>query len=769
MAHDATEVALIKETRGCKECKWFWGPVPPYGPFPTFDFDTPYPQGVRIPPPAPAQQRAPKRWLVASSRGTGQISPAVLHGCRKAPIMTVGINPNMGGFYATPEAARYAYPQFSDEARYAYYYRHRHVTQERIERNLTSADLLPASAQPPVARLLATENGTTLEVARNDSHRWVQITYRRGDGSKGFLEFTWDAAQVPVVLAKKDAAFQANDTLAGVLAPLTGPLTLQEIPVGYYERFEPVLRALERMLDCPSPTLRIGEDVSQGDMIACASPGWERESFDIPRDTISRKCGGEQRFILRQLLQSQPAVLVFVGRTALSMFADHAPALPWLSTWKQRESYDLLRETTTRATYIDVEGENVSLHARVLCTPHFSYSDNYVAGLRLTEVAWQQLEREHPDAARLLAEQRKVVKSERPIFIPVDPRSTELPLSARARLALLPHFFAPVQMLARALFDEIQRGNLSFDGQRLGRAPGHCSFCVNSQWSFPEGCPYPEKKPPQADSGQKAELASTQETRRLAQLLGKVTPTGSASIAVRVWRGRRRHDITPEKFLDELQRVFVPATVRMMRPLGLVAYVPTLVHADPVSDLPEELALVFYKSQRAYEDARKTPAGKAYGAMHGAVFQFPESRSAFAVPWHGGEGAETVENQPFLLLGLDAPGDSPLPAPDWQALRVEVLIARETDRSALTVSLRALRANPPPGLKGYIFVHDGKYYTRWAAFDHQATSAKLVEQGIEPALSSTGRSYALPLEPAEPESPVPLHPGCTLNMVFACT
>lgn len=681
--------------------------------------------------------------------------------------MTLGINPNMGGFYATPEGARYAYPAFDEESQYAYYYRHRHVTQEQLERPLTGAELLPASELPPGARLLAPADGKVLDVLRSDSHRWVQITFARRDGSTDFLELSWDATQVPVILAKRDQAFRANDTLAGILPPLTGQLPLREVAVGYYERFEPVLRALERMLDCPAPTLRIGEDVSQGDMIACASPGWERASFDIPRQSISRNCGDKQRFILRQVLQSQPAVLVFVGRSALSMFAEHAPALPWLSTWARGEIYDLLRETTSRATYIDIEGENVSLHARVLCTPHFSYADNYHAGLRLTEAAWQQLEREHPEAARTLAGRRKEVKSDRPIFIPVDPRSAEAPLSPQARLALQPHFFAPVELLARALYDEIQRGNMSFDGRRLSRAPGHCSFCVNGKWSFPEGCPYPDKVPPAEGSGQRATLASSRETRRLSQLLRKEAPAGSPTIAVRVWRGRRREDVPPEAFVAELQRVFVPATVRMMSPLGLVAYVPTLVHDDAQSELPDELALVFYKSRRAYEDARKVPAGKTYGAMHGTIFQLSRSRSAFATLWPGGE---IVQKQPFLLFGLDAPEGSPLPAPDWQALRIDVMIGRVSDLAALAASLEALRARPPDGLRGYIFVHDGDYYVRWAGFDPGAAAVGLAEQGVEPMLRSTAQRHALaPALPLTPELPVPLQAGGTLNMVFAPT
>ncbi len=805
-ASEATEVALVRETRSCRACSWFWGPIPPYGPFPTFDFATPFPAEVRRLP----QLRQPlgeEKWLDAQGRGAGQIPPAVLHGCRKAPIMTLGINPNMGGFFATPEAARYTYPSFATEAHYAYYYRHRGVTQE-----------VSAQAQPllPEGRLLAPAAGKTRAVVRSDSHRWLQIELELEGGAVTSLELAWAADRLPVVLARRGAPFQQGEPLAGFLDASAAQgsdgeagLALNAVPVGYYQRFEPVLRALEARLGCSEPSLRIGEDVSQGDMIACASPGWSRKSFDIPTRRISQNCAGDRRFALRQVLQSQPSVLLFVGNSALSMFADHAPALPWLAAWKARDAFQLLSETTSRATYLDLEDEGVSLHARILCAPHFSYSDNYEPGVRMTLFAWRDFEREHAEDARRLAPHLSWVVTDGEttgVLLRLDPRSPSAPLSEPARAALAPRFMDPVSMLAGALFEEIQRGNLSFDGQRLGRAPGGCRFCTT--WSLPGGCAYEH----QPGAGVSGAVASNEATLRLARLLGKEAPATGPLTAVRVWLGRRRADITQQQFVEELQRVFVPATVRMMAPLQLVAYLPTLLPAELLpgdarpgearpgearpgetsrgetppgdlgADLPSEVALVFYRSRRAYEDARKTPTGGRYAAMHGSIFQFPGSSSAFAAPWRPERQEQVKERAPCSLLDLPA---------DWQAGTTELRVFRIAPgrESELPAVLEGIRADAPASLRGYIFVREGHYFFRWALFERAALLAGAAEgaalseppaippippippirqeDGMDLVFQSVSTDHALAPEPApDPEPPVPLQPGTTLNMIF---
>jgi hypothetical protein len=62
-------------------------------------------------------------------------------------------------------------------------------------------------------------------------------------------------------------------------------------------------------------------------------------------------------------------------------------------------------------------------------------------------------------------------------------------------------------MMESVLEDLYAKGRLTFSdgvgGQPgfLGRSDGPCSFCVNSHWQFPLGCPYGKPSEPQWPAG----------------------------------------------------------------------------------------------------------------------------------------------------------------------------------------------------------------------------------------------------------------------------
>ncbi|MFA6858023.1 MAG: hypothetical protein WCR31_12540, partial [Treponema sp.] len=43
----------------------------------------------------------PVEWMDAVSAGEKLVEPAILRGCRKTPVMTVGINPNLSAYFGT--------------------------------------------------------------------------------------------------------------------------------------------------------------------------------------------------------------------------------------------------------------------------------------------------------------------------------------------------------------------------------------------------------------------------------------------------------------------------------------------------------------------------------------------------------------------------------------------------------------------------------------------------------------------------------------------
>lgn len=102
----------------------------------------------------------------------------------------------------------------------------------------------------------------------------------------------------------------------------------------------------------------------------------------------------------------------------------------------------------------------------------------------------------------------------------------------------------------------------------------------------------------------------------------------------RVWLGWRASTLRGAggwvKFALHLQRVFVPATVQVMGRFGLLAYLPSLAQEGQSEALPDETALLVYRSQGEYKAAFDTVAGRAYGLLHEAVFDMTPSKSRSA-------------------------------------------------------------------------------------------------------------------------------------------
>ncbi|KPJ90232.1 MAG: hypothetical protein AMJ53_14370 [Gammaproteobacteria bacterium SG8_11] len=125
-------------------------------------------------------------------------------------------------------------------------------------------------------------------------------------------------------------------------------------------------------------------------------------------------------------------------------------------------------------------------------------------------------------------------------------------------------------------------------------------------------------------------------------------------------------------FYEALGEVFIPFTAQAMTPLGLTAYIPTVIFNDD-NFLPDEIALVAYPTQCAYKCASKNyAAGRAYGKLHGAVFNFKTSTKI------GTSHSEfpqlyknlLAEGQPFYLLPNQA---------DWRSGKVRVYVGKKPD------------------------------------------------------------------------------------------
>jgi hypothetical protein len=176
--------------------------------------------------------------------------------------------------------------------------------------------------------------------------------------------------------------------------------------------------------------------------------------------------------------------------------------------------------------------------------------------------------------------------------------------------------------------------------------------------------------------------------------------------SVRVWRGFRRADVPTEKFFEKLATVFIPGTVLIQQPVGLAAYLPTVLPAAKPPGVPDEIALVFYEYQKAYDEAKDTVGGRAYSDMHELVFDLGRSMSGFPVPFRG----ELVPHEKYHLF------QEPV---DWQHGHVNVFVGvrsgdgYQTFRKKIAEWVSGVRAQGDKGPDGAIISVSWDYVVYW--------------------------------------------------------
>ncbi|MBL4692664.1 MAG: hypothetical protein JKY92_04975 [Magnetovibrio sp.] len=498
------EVDLVGDVKACKKCSWFWGGIPPYGPFPSFDWQTMFPEPMVDSKPQ-THSTKPKKWMKAPLIGAKQIDPAIMYGCRKAPIMTIGINPNMTSYFPSTNGATWAYPNFSEAANYAYYYRHHTIYQESLSLNVIRKNIAPGS------EIKATGEGWLLGVERGSDHRWMILTVRyKGRAKPVQYEAAWALESRTVILVKTtrekdiattDPTLKKGDIIAGnLIAPDDIQAEVYENGVSYYQRFVNVLRSFEGQLDgvIPTGTLRIGEDVCQHDMIGCASPGWSSK-YDIPTAPITQNCVLDKAYVVSQFVQSQPKVLVIVGGSSLAMFAQaFAPFMDL--DFEGEDIYSLMKETVKRRHYVSIDIDGVTFKTRIITSPHFSYGANFYKQSRFSREAWTAFQKDFSRDFKTLTDLDLVSdpawNGVIAIKIDVDDKVLKRIISTAGWDVIRAYYFDPFEMMGEALADEYHNGGLGYDAQsnRLIRTKGPCDFCTNDVWEFPEGCAYKSNK-----------------------------------------------------------------------------------------------------------------------------------------------------------------------------------------------------------------------------------------------------------------------------------
>lgn len=498
------EVRLVGETTSCRTCEWFWRP-PPYGPYPSFDFVQAYPGILRERTSRLFKDKDHARDVPGASRQQAIVVPQILHGCRKAPIMTIGINPNLTGFWPGPDGARWAYPAFSSFARYAYYYRHRTTHQESFSIDFIRRHLHPNGA------IIAKQDGYIKSVSREMASRDLAIRLVYADGTQETVEQTWDHEKHLVVLLGRGESFSANEVIGGYLnLPEGVELPVQQNVVGYYQRAIPILEQVSAWLRSQKhlPNLEMAEDLCQLDMVACASPGWGG-SYKIDKREVVRECVRNNAWVVKQLIQSNPKVIVFSGRSAFQMFNRMFKSFITPSLQDDMEVYGLMKMTARDPHYLDIRvadgGNEYRMRARIVISPHFSYDDNFEPHARLSVDELREFGEKFPQALADLRAADRVVGPNRDGYTAIRTVGLtdwveQYPVAA---IPLMQELYDGSALIGQGITQEILLGNLGYDesNDHLKRSDGPCSFCVNNQWTFPEGCSYGKPDEPSAPDG----------------------------------------------------------------------------------------------------------------------------------------------------------------------------------------------------------------------------------------------------------------------------
>ncbi len=249
---DPLEVSLVLDVGGCRSCAFFWPPAGsalPYGPYSAYDFRTNTPVTDPAGPGAPG-----KPWLTVLTRPPTLPAPEIMDGCRKAPIMTIGINPNMTAFSLGRMGAAWAYPSFSSDdganewAKLAFYYRYRSVYQERFDLSFVLEHI------EEEGRIVAPRAGRVVAATRADaSPSWSVQVFYEGDASPTTLTVPGKAGDLPyVLLVDVEAPFAEGDLLAGRLDVPEGiEVPIQQQSQGYFLRCYLGLRRLRGTRSAP--------------------------------------------------------------------------------------------------------------------------------------------------------------------------------------------------------------------------------------------------------------------------------------------------------------------------------------------------------------------------------------------------------------------------------------------------------------------------------------------------------------------------------------
>lgn len=313
-----TEVELVYEVMPCNAMRSFLEPFPEnhvcryfnkWGTYHSFDYILDGPQ--------------PKPGVPVDVKyvGRARLVPEIMSGCRKVPLMAVGINPNLPGWYAAKRDA--LNPLFDDYKQYAHYFRYRSTYKLRLGRQ----------------------------------------SYQAYGGGPH------DTA---------DSNFELN-----VPADTHGDKIVKAIidEQTMYKGYQGLLNDLAVKMNWDGAELALAEDFGYMNMVACPSARWTTNPIandpNLPpmtvgeRDGIVHECFNERRYFFRQLFQSFPNVLIVFSQSTANAFIAEMQGNFTKGDPKRNERINDLLQRDVRLAYGRLS-DGTMLDARVIFSPHIS-------------------------------------------------------------------------------------------------------------------------------------------------------------------------------------------------------------------------------------------------------------------------------------------------------------------------------------------------------------------------------------------------------------
>lgn len=252
--------------------------------------------------------------------GRAPLLPEPLSGCRKAPILGVGINPNLPGWSPAKRGA--LNPLFDDYRQFAHYFRYRSVDK--------------------------------LIVAGQD-----YINAGGGAHDTPFSDFemnTPDAQGNRLINAKLD-------------------------PQSFYRAYQELLDDLAHEMNWNGAHLKVGEDLAYMNMVACPSARWVTSPVagdpTLPPMTQPQKkgivteCFRKRKYFKRQLVQSLPSVLLVISQNTTNAFLEEMRGNFSKGNPQPDEFVASLLDREIRLRYGTLP-DGTTLEARVIFSPHIT-------------------------------------------------------------------------------------------------------------------------------------------------------------------------------------------------------------------------------------------------------------------------------------------------------------------------------------------------------------------------------------------------------------